>query len=239
MKKVAVSEEDINDNIATDTIVLELNEVILPNPEENNGIKTSSFVAVKTRKKSIEKAKNQIDLERTKIQKKISKKRHLFLLALAIIYLIPMVLDAFNQYTFKTSSAVSLFFSIISYVIFGRLILGMKIYSHQIFSLIIILVSNVTIVLLIFIGRKNENIVLSLVFIFAIVVLFCLYNNLVKKYFNVYMGSPYYLMFIIGLISICLILPYEIITVIAFGKDTSFNGIFYQMQKNFENNKLP
>ena len=52
------------------------------------------------------------------------------------------------------------------------------------------------------------------------------------------MGSPYYLMFIIGLFSICLILPYEIITVIAFGKDTKFNGIFYQMQKNFEKTKL-
>ena len=237
MKKVVVSDEDIN-NIVVDTVVLELNDILLPNPEENKEIRASAFVAVKTHKNSLKKVKNQIDLERKKVQKKISKRKHLFLLVLAIIYLIPMVLDAFNPYTFKTSSSVSLFFSIISYVIFGRLILGMKIYSHQIFSLIIILVSNVTIVLLIFIGRKNENIALSLIFIFAIVVLFCLYNNLVKKYFNVHMGSPYYLMFIIGLISICLILPYEIITVIAFGKDTKFNGIFYQMQKNFEKTKL-
>ena len=237
MKKVVVSDEDIN-NIVVDTVVLELNDILLPNPEENNEIRVSSFVAVKTHKNSLKKVKNQIDLERKKVQKKISKRKHLFLLVLAIIYLIPMVLDAFNPYTFKTSSSVSLFFSIISYVIFGRLILGMKIYSHQIFSLIIILVSNVTIVLLIFIGRKNENIALSLIFIFAIVVLFCLYNNLVKKYFNVHMGSPYYLMFIIGLISICLILPYEIITVIAFGKDTKFNGIFYQMEKNFQKTKL-
>ena len=149
-----------------------------------------------------------------------------------------MILDAYNPYAFKTSSAVSLLFSIISYVIFGRLILGMKIYSHQILALIIILVSNITIILLVFIGKQNENIFLSLLFIFAIVVLFCLYNNLVKRYFNVYMGSPYYLMFIIGAMSTCLILLYEIITVIAFGKDTAFNGIFYQMEKNFEKTKL-
>ena len=149
-----------------------------------------------------------------------------------------MILDAYNPYAFKTSSSVSLLFSIISYVIFGRIILGMKIYSHQIFSLIIILVSNLTIILLVFIGKQNENIFLSLLFIFAIVVLFCLYNNLVKRYFNVYMGSPYYFMFIIGAMSTCLILIYEIITVIAFGKDTNFNGIFYQMEKNFENTKL-
>ena len=52
------------------------------------------------------------------------------------------------------------------------------------------------------------------------------------------MGSPYYLMFIIDAMSICLILPYEIITVIVFGKDTKFNGIFYQMEKYFEKTKL-
>ena len=149
-----------------------------------------------------------------------------------------MLLDVFNPYTFKTSSSISLLFSIISYVIFSRIILGMKIFSHQIFALIIILISNITIVLLVFIGKNNENIFLSLLFIFAIVVLFCLYNNLVKKYFNIYMDSPYYLMFIIGAMSICLILPYEIITVISFGKDTKFNGIFYQMEKNFEKTKL-
>ena len=80
--------------------------------------------------------------------------------------------------------------------------------------------------------------ILNFIIILSIVILYCLYNNLVKKYFNVYMGSPYYLMFIIGAMSISLILPYEIITVIAFGKDTKFNGIFYQMEKNYEKTKL-
>ena len=114
----------------------------------------------------------------------------------------------------------------------------MKIYSHQIFALIIILLSNIAIILLAFIGRKNEHIFLGLLFIFAIVILYCLYNNLIKRYFNVYMGSPYYFMFIIGVMSICLIFPFEIVTVLAFGKNTEFNGIFYQMEKNFKNNKL-
>ena len=109
MKKVVVSDEDIN-NIVVDTVVLELNDILLPNPEENNEIRASAFVAVKTHKNSLKKVKNQIDLERKKVQKKISKRKHLFLLVLAIIYLIPMVLDAFNPYTFKTSSSVSLFF---------------------------------------------------------------------------------------------------------------------------------
>ena len=239
-KKKVILDKDINEN-EIEEIVVELNDVLLPNEDENTIISKGSFKKVKSLKKKKNTDNNQNELEKEKIkkiQKKKLKRKYLYILILAIIYLIPMILDAYNPYAFKTSSSVSLLFSIISYVIFGRIILGMKIYSHQIFSLIIILVSNLTIILLVFIGKQNENIFLSLLFIFAIVVLFCLYNNLVKRYFNVYMGSPYYFMFIIGAMSTCLILIYEIITVIAFGKDTNFNGIFYQMEKNFKNTKL-
>ena len=240
-KKVITKNGDLSDK-DVDTIVYELNDLFVPTFNDSfDRSSTSSFVKVKTlvnTKTLRSEHSNQIALEKIKIEKKNSKRKHLFILLLVVIYLIPMLLDAFNPYAFKTSSSVSLFFSIISYVIFGRLILGMKIYTHQIFALIIILVGNIIIVLLVFIGKETQNFILSLLFIVSIVVLFCLYNNLAKRYFNVYMGSPYYLMFVIGLISICLIFPYEVITVIAFGKNTSFNGIFYQMEKNFEKTSL-
>ena len=240
-KKVITKNGDLSDK-DVDTIVYELNDLFVPTFNDSfDRSSTSSFVKVKTlvNSKTVRSEhSNQIALEKIKIEKKNSKRKHLFILLLVVIYLIPMLLDAFNPYAFKTSSSVSLFFSIISYVIFGRLILGMKIYTHQIFALIIILVGNIIIVLLVFIGKETQNFILSLLFIVSIVVLFCLYNNLAKRYFNVYMGSPYYLMFVIGLISICLIFPYEVITVIAFGKNTSFNGIFYQMEKNFEKTSL-
>ena len=240
-KKVITKNNDLSDK-DVDTIVYELNDLFVPTFNDNfDRSSTSSFVKMKTlvnTKTVRSEHSNQIALEKIKIEKKNSKRKHLFILLLVVIYLIPMLLDAFNPYAFKTSSSVSLFFSIISYVIFGRLILGMKIYTHQIFALIIILVGNIIIVLLVFIGKETQNFILSLLFIVSIVVLFCLYNNLAKRYFNVYMGSPYYLMFVIGLISICLIFPYEVITVIAFGKNTSFNGIFYQMEKNFEKTLL-
>ena len=240
-KKVITKNNDLSDK-DVDTIVYELNDLFVPTFNDSfDRSSTSPFVKVKTlvnTKTLRSEHSNQIALEKIKIEKKNSKRKHLFILLLVVIYLIPMLLDAFNPYAFKTSSSVSLFFSIISYVIFGRLILGMKIYTHQIFALIIILVGNIIIVLLVFIGKETQNFILSLLFIVSIVVLFCLYNNLAKRYFNVYMGSPYYLMFVIGLISICLIFPYEVITVIAFGKNTSFNGIFYQMEKNFEKTSL-
>ena len=240
MKKKKVIDKDVIEN-EVEEIVIELNDVLLPNEDENSVISRGSFKKVKSlkKKKKIDINQNEVEKEKVqKLQKKKLKRKYIYILILAIIYLIPMVLDAYNQYDFKTSSPVSLFFSIISYVILGRLILGMKIYSHQYFALIIILISNIAIILLVFIGRKNEHIILSLVFIITIVVLYCLYNNLVKRYFNVYMGSPYYFMFIIGAMSLCIIFPYEVITVIAFGKDTQFNGIFYQMEKNFEKTKL-
>ena len=238
-KKASIPYDDTNDN-NTETVIIELNDALMPDLEESNEISVSYFKKVKTKKKRKEKEnEKKMDLNKAKEEKKKSIKKHLYILVLAIIYLIPMILNVFNTYSFRIGSSVSLLFTIIFYVIFGRLILGMKIYSHQIFSLIIILVSIITIILLTFIGKKIDNVFISLLYIFAIVVLFCLYNNLVKKYFNIiYMASPYYFMFIIGLISICIIFPYEIITVIAFGKDTAFNGIFYQMEKNFEKTKL-
>ena len=196
MKNVAKSADtDYND---ANTIILELNEFLVPDNDPDNKISISPFKKIKTQKTLMRKETNLINIEREKIQKKNSKKQHIFIIVLVIIYLIPMMLDAFNPYPFKTSSSISLFFTIISYTILGRIILRTKIYSHQIFALIIILSSNITIILLIFIGKKVENVAISLLIIFAIVVLFGLYNNLVKKYFNTFMGSPYYFMFIIG-----------------------------------------
>ena len=160
-KKVITKNNDLSDK-DVDTIVYELNDLFVPTFNDSfDRSSTSPFVKVKTlvnTKTVRSEHSNQIALEKIKIEKKNSKRKHLFILLLVVIYLIPMLLDAFNPYAFKTSSSVSLFFSIISYVIFGRLILGMKIYTHQIFALIIILVGNIIIVLLVFIGKELKDI---------------------------------------------------------------------------------
>ena len=75
--------------------------------------------------------KNQISIEKEKINKNKTKKKYLFILGLTIIYLIPMYLDSYcsssENIDFKTSSSVSVFFCIISYVLLSRIILGHKI----------------------------------------------------------------------------------------------------------------
>jgi hypothetical protein len=48
------------------------------------------------------------------------------------------------------------------------------------------------------------------------------------------MDSPYNFMFIIGLISLIILIPYEIFAVIVFGEDTIFNGILFQIKFNFK-----
>ena len=133
-KKVASSNDDTDSNDDDiDTIILPLNDLSVPNDTVNSEPKPS-FIKVKAhaRKNMLMSeninGNNQIALEKEKIKKMNSRKKHLYILILVIIYLIPMLLDAYNPYTFKTSSSVSLFFCIISYVIFGKLILGMKIY---------------------------------------------------------------------------------------------------------------
>ena len=133
---------------------------------------------------------------------------------------------------------MSLFFCIFSYVGLSQLLLPVKFYRHQKFSLIVIGIFIILSNILIIFDRKNSNILLNILILFIIDALYGLYNVLEKKYFNKYMDTPDHLMFVIGLMSLIIVLLYETITILAFGKNWDFNGIFYQFEKNFENNNL-
>ena len=168
-KNELLNENQSNNEIKP--IVIELNSSassFLEDSEEETKAKIDNILSEKIMRKET----NQIDFEKIKLEKRESKRKHLFIFILAIIYLIPMNLNAY-----KMGSSASLLFAIFSYVLFSRLILGMKIFSHQIFSLIIILVSNITTILLELIGNGGENIFLSLLFIVIIVTLFGLFDN--------------------------------------------------------------
>ena len=182
---------------------------------------------------------NQLDVERKKINKIKFRKKYLFILSLVLIYLFPLLLDSyisiiFGDHSIKTSSSISLFICVISYIFLSRLILGEKIYMHQIFSSIIIFISILVVIILYLIHTSNNKLLINIVFIIITSSLYALFNIMEKKYYNIFMDSPYHLMFIIGLFGIVLILLYEIITVLISGFDNSFNGIFYQIYKNFE-----
>ena len=185
---------------------------------------------------------NQVVIEKHKIESKRKRNQYLFILLLVFIYLIPMSLDTFvsanRESYFGTSSAFSLFFYIFFYISFSRIILGQKIYSHQIFSTIIITISNIIVIIIIFVEKSNLSKYNFLNYATVIIItgLFALNNYLEKKYFNIYMDSPYHFMFMLDLFLLIIIFLYEIITVAIFGYNNEFNGIFYQFYKNFDDN---
>ena len=182
---------------------------------------------------------NQISINKKKLDKINLRNQYLFISLLVCIYLIPMFLDSYtaldNELNFGTSSSFSLFFCIIFYIGLSRLIIGEKINSHQIFSSIIIIVSTIIIVVLFLIKDNISNMIfLNIILIIVVTFFYSLFNTLEKKYFRMYMASPYHFMFMMGAMALTLILLYEIFTVIIFGFNCSFNGVFYQFYKNCE-----
>ena len=125
---------------------------------------------------------NQIVFEREKIHKSNKRKKYLFILLLSGIYLVPMFLDSFcstnKSFSFKTSSSISLFFCIIGYVIFSSVILGDKIYKHQILSLIIIITCNIVSIILLLLKEKNIDLLYNVLLMAIILTLYALFNTL-------------------------------------------------------------
>ena len=196
------------------------------------------------REKDILNNYNQIHAAKKQLDRIIYIKKYLFLLLLSFINLVPMPLEAFQlkhkdlfvNYDFKIG--FSLFFYIFFFVLFSRVILGNKIYHHHLFSLIIIILC-IPILLAFYLVKEEDKNLLKLLYnsliLISILCLYSLFNVLSKKFYNVYMDSPYHLMFIIGLISLFILLLYECISIAITGiKENDFNGIFFQIKKNYE-----
>ena len=210
--------------------------------KENKGdLKEKILVENTSRKISAYKiGDNQIIVETKKVDYQKRRSKYIFILLLACIYLIPMFFDSYitskDELNFGTSSSLSLFFCIFFIIAFSRVILGHKIYSHQIFSSIIIVISILIVLILTLLQDDFSNYTFyNIIIIILITGFYALFNVLEKKYFNQYMDSPYNLMFFIGVFSLILILLYEIIIVSIFGIDCDYCGIFYQFKKNLEN----
>jgi len=173
----------------------------------------------------------QIGEYNQKNKEKKVKGKYLYLLKLSLLYLVPMFIIAYaHKYiNYKFLSNIYLFFIIFYYILFSRIILLLKIYSHQILSIIIILICIPILIIFYFINEniKDENLLFNSFLILITGALFSLYNILEKRYYNKYMDSPYHFMFFIGLISLCILIPYELFTIIFFGEDTILFYIFY------------
>ena len=201
----------------------------------NESIDNNNNLTIKNKSNLI----NQLEVEKKKLKRQNLKKKYFFLLILSFINLVPMPLEIITDedinINFKIGS--SLFYHIFFFVVFSRIILGIKIYRHQLFSLLVIIIC-MPILLTFYLVNDSEDkkdLILESFYLIIIICLYSLYDILGKKYYNTYMDSPYHLMFIIGVISLSLIIPYEIITVLINGiGDNSYNGIIYQIKTYYK-----
>ena len=189
------------------------------------------------RSNKIIKKYNKTKLEKEKIELCNLK---IFVISLALINLIPMMAEIMAHNSFKdildfNINEISSFVSeIFFYILFSRIYLDHKIYKHQILALVIMSLCMVCIFSSYLIENSFElGRFISIIFFSLIFGIYALYNVLGKILFDSFIISPYYFMFTIGLISLIILLPYEIITCIIFGPDWNYNGIIRQIKNNF------
>jgi len=213
-----------------DIVIENENEKQSKNFNERSQIK-NTFNQIDEKKKKKIKKKKKKNIERRK------KRKYLYLLILNIIYLFPIFIESFTigyiNLNFKASTY--LFYKIFCFILFSRIILHLQIYKHQLLSIIIIIICITILIIIYFIYKEEEskNLLFNSFYLLFMASFYSLFNILEKRYYNIYMDSPYYFMFVIGLISLSIVIPYEIITLITIGENTDFNGILYQVKYNF------
>ena len=109
----------------------------------------------------------------------------------------------------------------------------MRIYKHHIFSLYIIIFTS-TILIISFVLNHNILVIIKIVFYNLLISLFfCLFDIFGKKYLNMLCDSPYQIMLKIGILSVIILLIYDIIVLIIRGdENTDISGIIIGFKNN-------
>ena len=150
-----------------------------------------------------------------KIIKKENKckklKNIIFILSLCILSILCNLyryLFGNKKYDIVKQSA-GIFFEITAYILLSYLILKQKLYKHNYVSAGII-ASILLILIIITLINMDKGIILpSILFYFFMEICFGFYDILTKKYFVIYLDTPYFLMLVIGIINLFIILILE------------------------------
>ena len=177
--------------------------------------------------------------QKLKDEKKELFKLKMYLISLALINLIPMIYEIIahnelqNILDFKIKEGSSLFSEMLFYILFSKIFLGHKTYNHQKLSLVLMSICTTFIFSLYVIEYGlNFDKIINILFFSLIFGYYALYNVIGKKIFDSFIISPYYFMFIIGFISLAILLPYEIISYLI-NPNWKYNGIIRQITNNF------
>ena len=186
------------------------------NENQSSNIKKSVYIPARANESFIE---NQIYIDNKTFKKQRKIKETLFIFLLAFINLIPMIIESFaSKMTIYDTidGSIGALLYILFYVSYSKIFLKLRIYSHQLLSLVIIF-SCLFIYFLIDIFKITKDsfnpftLIESIVYFIVVYGLYSLYDVLTKKHFEIYSNIPYRLMYYIGLFSLVLLIPLDLI----------------------------
>ena len=173
-----------------------------------------------------------------KIIKKENKckklKNIIFILSLCILSILSNIyryLFGNKKYDIVKQSA-GIFFEITAYILLSYLILKQKLYKHNYVSAGIIASILLILIIITLIDMDKGIILPSILFYFFMEICFGFYDILTKKYFIVYLDTPYFLMLVIGIINLFIIL---IVDLFVFFIKPDIEEIIFGFKHNISN----
>ena len=167
------------------------------------------------------------------IQKNIKKRKIrniLYIISLCALGIFSFYYIIFFHMKFEYSKqSVGIFFQIFEYIMLSYFILKQKLYKHHFVSSGIIAFTLMILFIITLFYIDSEDIFLTFVFYFFFSLCFGLYDILKKKYMINYFYTPYFVMFIVGIINVVLLLIFDLFI---YFSDSGIEGIIY----NFKNN---
>ena len=177
-------------------------KILNENFNSNNGQKEN---------KNIMNMKTQIQLKDLKIKKLLLKRKLYFIILISALQLIAVIIKNIwkNKIEAGLKLNISVLMEIILFIVLSMKFHGLIIYSHQIFSMIVISICLIIFFIesIIYNRIQFKNVILSIIYYFAVQLFYCLSDVLGKKYLNSFIENIYFFLFkvgIIGLIPICI-----------------------------------
>ena len=201
---------------------------------ENKNEKEKNNIIIEKEKERKRKSSfwiNPLDIEQQKFKREKRIQSIFFILLLVIISLCS---NFFNQ-IFKDKDigigkqSIGVFLEIVNFTIFSIIFLNDKLYKHHYFSLCLISFTLIILFISFVICHEDNKIFKSIWYYFGYAFLYTLYDVLGKKYMNLFFSSPYHLMFSIGLLSVFILLVYDIIE---YNINIDKSGVILGFRKN-------
>ena len=179
---------------------------------------------------------DQIEIELKKKKLKTIRKNMLALLGLSLTDLIAYFIN-YYEYDEKEEEhrifffhTIGIVFEIITFGLLSYFLFNQKFYRHHFVSSAIIFI----LLLILFVSyvlQKSELNYYIIIHIFLHTLFYSIYNVSGKKYLDEYYKTPYYMLFIIGLLNSILLLLYDII---AYFINDTYSGIIKGFRENID-----